>query len=95
MTDEEQPDQKDMTPLYKVEEDQVEVGMTPQFPNMSIVHIQTHNKENDILALGFDKEAAKKLYTGLGLIMHLQKEFGIPEETLEAPTEAIPKNKIN
>jgi hypothetical protein len=95
MSDEEPVDKKDLTPLYKVEEEQVDVGMTPQFPTMSIVHIQTHNKTQDILALGFETAAAKKLYIALGVCLQLQQEFGTPEEAFETPTEEIPKNKIN
>jgi hypothetical protein len=93
--DDEEEDNKELTPLYKVEEDQVEVGMTPQFPTMSIVHIQTHNKTQDVLALGFETAAAKKLYVALGVMLQLQQEFGTPEEALKTPTEEIPKNKIN
>jgi hypothetical protein len=92
MSDEENPT-KEMIPLYKVEAEQVDVGMTPEFPDLSIVHIQTHNKEERILALGFGPDAAKKLYLALGVILQLQQEFGIKREE-EEPTE-IPKSKLN
>ena len=93
MADEPQNTKKDLIPLFEVRAEQVDVGMSPEFPNMSIIHIATQNKNDDILALGLRTEAAEKLYVGLGTLLQLQA--GLREEGEEEEYEPIPKHKLN
>jgi hypothetical protein len=94
--DEAPPEEKEnkLIPLFEVKAEQVDVGMSPEWPDMSIIHIATQNENDDIMALGLRTEAATKLYLGLGTLLKLQFTGGDVEGEDEDLTN-IPKNKIN